>query len=278
LALPFAALTLASAASAAFGFEAEKEADAFYEAWRNEEPFQISQIETADKTEENAYKIQAALFKKIFAETSDSVNGYKAGLTTDAQLARFKAPGPVSAPLLNSGLIEVANPQEPFSLKMFPGIMLETEFAFKTAASISSSVKDVEELKKWIQSIHAAVEVPQVYFVDMPNLGFFDLTASGVGSKRFVIGPAHETELDVDSMRVILKRDGAVINEGKGSDVLGGQWKALLWLVNNVVARGERIEAGQYLMTGALGGMLPGKPGKYVLTYPFETLTFEVID
>ena len=79
-------------------------------------------------------------------------------------------------------------------------------------------------------------------------------------------------------MQVVLTRDGSVVNEGKGTDVLGSPWKALLWLVNNLVERHGRVEAGQYLMTGAMGNMIPAQPGKYVLTYPFETLTFEVVE
>ena len=57
---------------------------------------------------------------------------------------------------------------------------------------------------------------------------------------------------------------------------MGTQWKALLWLVNNVVARNGGIDAGQYLLTGAMGNMIPGKSGSYTATFPFETLKFTV--
>ena len=232
----------------------------------------------AEKTEDNAYKIQAVLFKNIIEATKDSVAGYKGALTAEAQITRFKAPGPASAPLLKSGKIEITNTDTPFTLKAFPGMMLESEFTFKTAVPITSPVKDEQELKKLMKSVHASIEVPQVYFTDMANLAFFDLVAAGVGSRSFVVGPAHETNLDFDSMQVVLTRDGEVVNEGKGTDVLGGPWKALLWLVNHLVERHGGIEAEQYLMTGAMGSMIPAQPGKYVMTFPFETLTFEVVE
>jgi 2-keto-4-pentenoate hydratase len=271
----FLFVVLAFASSAA-GIEIEKEAETLYNAMQAGERLLLSQADAAEKTEENAYKIQALLFQKLLE--GNSTAGYKAGLTTAAQLERFKAPGPSNAPLLKSGMMEIADPKTPFTLKAFPGMMLEVEFVFKTAAPIESPVKDEEALKKLIGSVHAGIEVPQLYFADMSQLGFFDLTAAGVGSKCFVVGPPHETQLDVDSMQVVLSRDGTVVVEGKGTDVLNGQWKTLLWLVNDILARGGRIEAGQYLMTGALGSMIPAQPGKYTATYPFDTLTFEVVE
>jgi 2-keto-4-pentenoate hydratase len=269
----FVALAFASSAA---GIEIEKEAETLYNAMQAGERLLLSQAGAAEKTEENAYKIQALLFQKLLE--GNSIAGYKAGLTTAAQLERFKAPGPANAPLLKSGMMEIADPKPPFTLKAFPGMMLEVEFVFKTAAPIESPVQDEEALKKLIGSVHAGIEVPQLYFADMSQLGFFDLAAAGVGSKCFVVGPPHETQLDVDSMQVVLSRDGTVVVEGKGTDVLDGQWKTLLWLVNDILARGGRIEAGQYLMTGALGSMIPAQPGKYTATYPFDTLTFEVVE
>jgi 2-keto-4-pentenoate hydratase len=53
------------------------------------------------------------------------------------------------------------------------------------------------------------------------------------------------------------------VNQGKAADALGDQWKALLWLVNGVVEHGYTIDPGQILITGAMGKMIPGKPGKY---------------
>ena len=269
---------LFSFASAATGIEIEKEAKIFEDALKAWERLPLSNLDEAEKTEDNAYKIQAALFKRILEDTNDIVVGYKGALTADAQITRFRAPGPASAPLLKSGLIEIMDPAAPFTLKLFPGMMLEAEFTFKTAVPITSPVKDEQELKQMMKSLHASIEVPQVYFADMANLSFFDLVAAGVGSRNFVVGPAHGTDLDLDSMPVVLTRDGTVVNEGKGTDVLGGPWKALFWLVNHLVERHGGVEADQYLMTGAVGSMIPAEPGKYVLTFPFETLTFEVVE
>ena len=73
-ALLFALFTFAPAAS---GIEIEKEAEMFYEALKSGERLPLFKVDEAERTEENAYKIQAALFKKILEDTDDAVAGYK---------------------------------------------------------------------------------------------------------------------------------------------------------------------------------------------------------
>lgn len=63
--------------------------------------------------------------------------------------------------------------------------MLETELAFKTAQTITEPVKDVKALKKLVASVHPAIEVPLLFFADMKKVDFFEIVASGIGSKIF---------------------------------------------------------------------------------------------
>lgn len=267
---------LAISIGAAFAFDAAAVGDALYRAVKAGEPFSLPELTSEDRTEANAYRVQAVLMEKLMTDNGDSIAGYKAGVTAPAQMQRFGATGPASAPLFKSGLLVVTDPAAPVRIKPFKGIMLETEFAFKTAKAITAPVKDEAELKGLIASIHPAIEIPQVYFADMSRVGFFDLTAAGIGSKMFLVGLPQPVDSDIDTMQVVLKHNGAAINEGKGSDALGGQWKALLWLVNNTLAQGQKIEADRYFMTGALGKMLPAAPGEYKAEYPFGTLLFTV--
>ena len=260
----------------AVAFDAAEVSRACMKALKADEPLPIVDVASEDKTEANAYRVQALLVEALLTENGDSVAGYKAGVTAPAQMQRFGAPGPASAPLFKSGLIEAFDPTTAVKLVPFKGMMLETEFAFKTAKPITAPVKNEAELKTMIAGVHPAVEVPQVFFADMARVKFFDLTAAAIGSKRFVIGPSQPTDGDFDAMKVVLTHNGTVVNEGTGSEALGSQWKALLWLVNNVLANGGKIEAGQYFMTGALGKMIPAAPGGYRAEYPFGTLVLVV--
>lgn len=94
----------------------------------------------------------------------------------------------------------------------------------------------------------------------------------------FIVGSKREVDrLDVNSLRVVLKRDAEIVNRDQGKDALGGQWQAALWLVNTMVKQGWKIEAGHILLTGALGRMVPGKPGKYIADYGnFGSISFTI--
>ena len=90
------------------------------------------------------------------------------------------------------------------------------------------------------------------------------IIAANVASARFIVGRKKETGVvNPNNIVVPLLRDSEEVNDGKGSDVLGDQWEAALWLVKNVVQQGWDIEPGHILLTGALGNMIPGKPGIY---------------
>jgi 2-keto-4-pentenoate hydratase len=269
----FIVLVIAGSSAA---FDAVEVSNAIYQAIKANEPFPLANLPDGDKTEANAYQAQNLLLEKLLTERKDVIVGYKGGLTAEAQMKRFGAENPVSAPLFESGFLQVTDPAAFVKVAPFGGIMLETEFAFKTASPITAPVKDEAELRTLIKSVHAAIEVPQVWFPDMSRLGAFDLTAALVGSRVFIVGPPQPTDLNLDEAKVVLTRNGAVVNEGKGSDALGSQWKTLLWLVGNVLAHGQKIEADQYFLTGALGKMIPGAPGEYRAEYPFGTLLFTV--
>lgn len=269
----FLALLLVSPSAA---FDAAAAGELYYSAMSSGEPVPILDLPSSDKTEEGAYQIQSLVVQKLLAGGSDTIAGHKAGLTTEAQMKRFGAPAPVSAPLFKSGEVLVPKGVGTVELASFKGMMLENEFAFKTAKPITAPVKDAAQLRQFIASVHPAVEVPQLNFTDMQKLAFFDLTAACAGSKMFIVGPAADAGVDLDSMKVVMTRDGELANEGMGNEVIGGQWAALLQLVNGVLARGGKIEAGQYLFTGALGKMIPAVPGKYSAVYPQATLTFTV--
>ena len=277
----FFAITLLSIGvamhSAFAALELEAEADAIFTAIANDRPIPALNSPAAFRTENNAYAIQKILFDKILAANKgDAVAGIKGALTAPAQMRRFESSVPALAPLLKSGLTETKG-EGVTEFKSFKGMMLEVELTFKTAVPITEPVKDEETLKTLFASVHPSIEIPQLYFADMSKVKFFEIVEAGVGSKKFFVGPAFKlSDVDVDSVNVKLQCDGNVVNEGKAADALGGQWKALLWIVNNTLAHGYKLDAGQYVMTGALGSMIQAKPGVYKADYGFSTLNFKV--
>jgi len=217
-----------------------------------------------DLTEEAAYAIQVR-FVDAMGKKGKEVGGYKAGLTTENAQKRFKAKGALLGPMFKEGKLESG---AVIDGKDFVKLFLETEIGFSSKEKIAKPVKDVESLKKLIKTVYPAIELPDMRFADMKNLTVADIVADAVGSSKYLIGKGIPMDkADVNNVKVTLTLDGKPVNEGTGRDALGDQWKALLWLVNGVVKQGWTISPDQILITGALGNMIPGKPGKYEATW-----------
>ncbi|MBI5572714.1 MAG: fumarylacetoacetate hydrolase family protein [Desulfomonile tiedjei] len=213
-----------------------------------------------DLSTEKAYAIQKSLAKAILAK-GDRVSGFKAGLTSEAGQKKFGMDKPLLGPLFKSGELAPAAAVDP---KQFNRLFIETEIGYVVGRKISEPVKDVDALKTMISEVFPAVELPDIRFADMKNLKGTDLVCDAVGCAQYIVGKkVPVSAVDVSQVTVTLNLDGKEVNQGKAADAMGDQWKALLWLVNGAVSEGWTLEPGHILITGAMGNMIPGKPGSY---------------
>lgn len=205
-----------------------------------------------------AYQIQAAYVKHRLAK--DAIAGFKAGLTSGDAQTLFGINRPIFGVLFKSGHY---SQDSIISLKKYHYLMVETELGFITQKPIKQTVNSVAELKSYIGQIVPVIELPDVGFALQP-VNAFDLVAGNTGSMGYIYnGNINWYGQDVNSLAVSLLHNGAIVNQGQGEDALGDQWEALRWLVNQVLAHGWSIEKGHLLITGALGEMVPAKPGHY---------------
>lgn len=221
-----------------------------------------------------AYEVQGKYVAQRLS--TEKVAGYKGGLTAEALIRKFKGTEPVTGVLFQSGML-TGSPSIDMDRK---GIMLEEEVGYRFSKKIDKPLKDVATLKGYIGAIFPAIEVPIVYFANMTDVTAFDLTAANVGSWKYIIGQDQPLDLSVpNTVNVVLTHDGKeVANKGKGTDILGDQLKALLWIVNNVVKNGNTIEPGYVIISGAMGSMAPAKPGNYVADFGnFGKISFTMV-
>lgn len=238
----------------------EEIVNAIVEARASVKEFALPTSKLPDLTVDKAYALQKALAKAILAK-GDTIGGFKAGLTSEAGQKKFGVNAALLGPLFKSGEM---GPDAVVDRKDFVRLFIENEVGYVVGQKISAPVKDVESLKKMIKEVFPAVELPDLRFADMKSLKGQDLIVDAVACSKYIIGPRIPADkVDVSKVEVALTCDGAVVNQGKAADALGDQWKALLWLVNGAVEQGWAIEPGQILITGAMGNMIPGKPGKY---------------
>lgn len=219
-----------------------------------------------------AYEVQKTYVKKRLA--NDTVAGFKGALTSLGAQKKFGLNSPVTGVLFTSGKLEGSPIIERTA---FRGLMIETEIGFIIGKPITKPIKSMDELKKKISAILPAIELPELGFADMQSLNGVDVIAANVGSVKFIQGLQQSYPADINQISVTLYHNGQVVNQGKGNEVMGDQWKTVLWLVNRAVEQGYKVEPGQIIMTGSLGPMIPGKPGSYVADYgDFGKISFIV--
>ena len=83
----------------------------------------------------------------------------------------------------------------------------------------------------------------------------------------FVTGGSPRLLTAVDDLRaceMTVVLDGEVVSSGTGAACLGHPLNAVVWLANAVAERGEPLRAGELVLSGSLGPLVPVRPG---LTY-----------
>ena len=207
---------------------------------------------------ERAYAIQHAVIVELLKQSP--LAGFKAGLTDVAARQRFAATDAISGVLLGSGRL---GNRATVQLDADDNLMIELEVGYVLGRAITTRLAPTDDPLEYVGAVCAAIELPNLNFVAQPSL--VDVIASNVSAQQFIVGarvPVLSASI-LDELQVRLARDDVQIAEGVGRAALGGQRDALRWLINSRLAQGDTFSPGQILITGALAGMVPAKPGHY---------------
>lgn len=208
---------------------------------------------------------------------ADPVVGFKAGLTTVALQQRFGSDRPLFAALFRSG---EQPPTNTIALAPFRQAKLETEIGILVAAPIRQPLTDRAALRQHFRELVPVIEIPDVGFVDGCQPNAVDLVAANVASASHLRGQpvAWSAIADVDAIAVTLQRDGAILASGSAQQVQQGIEATLLFLVNEALRHGYRIEPGQLFITGAMSGLVEARPGQHVADFgALGTIRFTVV-
>ena len=136
---------------------------------------------------EAAYYIQNSLAREV-AKTAGPVTGYKVAYASKAAQKQFGMEEPARGPFYMSQRLPNGST---LSCETFNEIMLETEVAFTIGKRIDKPIKDVAELRSYVQWVHPAFDAGNFpYTVEQAKPTPSDMIAIGTGAHVFVIGPA----------------------------------------------------------------------------------------
>jgi 2-keto-4-pentenoate hydratase len=131
----------------------------------------------------------------------------------------------------------------------------EAEFAFRLGRDLPGGAEayGVAEVMEAVDALHLAIEVPDSRYAGFATVGAPQLVADQACACYFVLGPQLPDAwraVDLAAHRVAAQRNGAVVAEGSGANVLGDPRLALAWLANDRAKRGHPLRAGEVVTTG----------------------------
>ncbi len=198
---------------------------------------------------EEAYKIEHELSKKLEPLVGEVV-GYKVAFATADALEEYNLDAPVTGALYNS---YQAPDGGTIHIKDFFLFHIETEIAFKIRSDIREPISSVEELKPYVNSVHAAFDIADERYDirEGQTRMIFDFVANGSGARNYVIGEGVSPhEVDLDAITLTMHKDGQKIYEGNSTNIMGSPWNVLLSIANAHARRGNPLKAGDVIISG----------------------------
>ena len=146
---------------------------------------------------------------------------------------------------------------------------IEAEVAFVLSADLDEGRLDVDAVRAAVAHAVAALEIVDSRIAGW-DISFGDTVADNASSGLFVLGATTHSLGDVEPVEVqmVMTENGEEVSTGNGAACLGDPLEALAWLARTARGYGNPLRAGQVVLSGALGPMVPVKPRGHVHAPP----------
>jgi 2-keto-4-pentenoate hydratase len=198
----------------------------------------------------DAYDIQDRYVALLRSEHGDAV-GYKVGLTSAPMQAFCRIDHPIAGVVLAS---RVYRSGATVRRSDFGRLGLEFEIAvrIKSDVPVTGTPCTAEMLAPYIDGVSAAIELVDDRSADYGNLDVRSLVADNSWNGGIVLSEFAAKWPDLESVLGRATKDDVAIGEGHGRDILGHPFNSAAWLATQLASRGERLKAGQVVMTGSV--------------------------
>ncbi|MFD3445902.1 2-keto-4-pentenoate hydratase [Microbacteriaceae bacterium 4G12] len=204
-----------------------------------------------DLNAETAYSVQERLIEIKCSEEQAEVVGYKLGLTSKAKQEMMGVHEPTYGVLLENMQVQDS---EVIKLSQFIHPKIEPEIAFIFNKELKGPVS-VPEVLAATAYVAPALEVIDSRYENF-RFTLVDVIADNSSSSRFIIGETFTSPSDIDLKLcgMVFKKNGEIMDTGAGAAVMGHPARAIAWMINKLTARGQTIQPGDIVLSGALCG------------------------
>lgn len=215
------------------------------------------------------YAVQS-LLTRTRLERGRRVVGRKIGLTAPAVQAQLGVDQPDFGMLFD----DMACPQDrPVTTRRLLQPRIEAEVAFVLGADLDDGDLDESAARAAVAAVVPALEIVDSRVAGW-DITIVDTVADNASSGLYVLGEPRRPLGDLDLRDVemtlieqVAGEEGATVSSGSGSACLGDPVNALLWLARTTRELGDPLRAGEVVLSGALGPMVPVRAGaRYTAT------------
>jgi len=187
------------------------------------------------------------------------VVGRKIGLTSRDAQAKFDTEQPDFGMLFDDMAIRSGDPVVTSSL-IRPRV--EAEVAFVLERSLADPRVELDEVRGSVAYVVAALEIVDSRVADW-DITLLDTVADNASSGCFVLGDVPLTlhEVAPAEVTVTVLLNGELAATGSGASCMGDPLRALTWLARVSAESGQPLAAGDLVLAGALGPMVPVSGG-----------------
>ncbi len=218
--------------------------------------------ETYDMDINDAYAVQAEN-TKYWLSQGRVLSGRKIGFTSKETQEMFG----INEPDFGMLFSDMAHANgETISIKKFLQPRIESEIAFCLKKDLNHPDITITEILSAIEYAVVAFEIADSRIADW-NIHIQDTVADNASSGAYILGdPVRVSDFDHEkNYNMQMTHNGEQVSTDKNSASLGNPINACLWLAKKMVEVKQPLKAGDIILSGALGSMVPVESGK-----PFE--------
>lgn len=206
-----------------------------------------------ETSQEKAYAVQNHITKNRMLGGAKTI-GKKIGLTSVKVQQQLGVDQPDFGVLFddmqieNGGSLSISETMQP---------KVEAEIAFVLKNDLHSKNPSHAEIENAIDYAVAAIEVVGSRIADW-NIKITDTIADNASASHFVLGDVKKqlSEIDLINCEMQLFQNNQLVSQGSGSACLGSPIIAVQWLAKKMVEMKTPLQAGDVVLSGALGPMV----------------------
>ncbi|WP_394216626.1 2-oxo-hept-4-ene-1,7-dioate hydratase [Brachybacterium vulturis] len=201
-----------------------------------------------EATIEDSYAIQGRWRDRELARGRRLV-GRKIGLTSKAMQAATGITEPDYGVMFDDTVVDTGAVLE---FDRFTNVRIEVELAFVLSAPLEGPGCTLFDVLRATEYVTPALEVLDAH-VELEGRTIVDTIADNAAYGAMVLGgrPVRPHDTDLRWAAALLHRNETIEETGVAAGVLGHPGRGVAWLANKLAQHGERLEAGEIILSGS---------------------------